>query len=112
MFEESKLAINGALLFTLLHELGHHKLKHLEFSNNIRPIHYPLALEENLSILQHQEMEADTFALNCLIEPAKIIGTYWQQNAVNFSYKSSLSLVTTAIKTILWQLIEAFIRIL
>lgn len=84
MFEESKLAINGALLFTLLHELGHHKLKHLEFSNNIRPIHYPLALEENLSILQHQEMEADTFALNCLIEPAKIIGTYWQQNAVNF----------------------------
>lgn len=84
MLEESKMAVNGALVFTLLHELGHHKLQHLEAANGLRPIHYHFAVKENLSLLQHQEMEADDFALNSLIERAKIIGTFWHQNAVNF----------------------------
>jgi len=84
MFEESKMAINGALVFTLLHELGHHKLHHFEATSNLRPMHYQFAVKEDLSVFQHQEMEADNFALNSLIEQAKIIGTYWHQNAVSF----------------------------
>lgn len=84
MFKESKMAIDGALVFTLLHELGHHKLQHFEATSNLRPMHYQFAVKEDLSVFQHQEMEADNFALNSLIEQAKIIGTYWNQNAVSF----------------------------
>ena len=85
MFEDSKMAINGALVFTLLHELGHHKLKHFRTTRSLRPMHhYQFAVKEDLSVFKRQEMEADDFALNSLIEQAKIIGTYWQQNAVSF----------------------------
>ncbi|HNP51838.1 MAG TPA: hypothetical protein PKJ85_08595 [Nitrosomonas nitrosa] len=88
--EECKIAINGALVFTLLHELGHHKLKYFQTTRKLRPMHYQFAVKEDLSVFQHQEMEADDFALNSLVEQAKIIGTFWQQQAVSFFLQMEL----------------------
>lgn len=83
MLKQSRDAINGALLFVLFHELGHHKLGHLE-NETIRPMRYSTTINEELSIEQHQEMDADNFALESLIEQAQIFGSYWHQNAINF----------------------------
>jgi len=51
---------------------------------------YQTILNEDLSIDQHQEMDADAFALDSLIKPAKIIGTYWHQYAINFFMQMEL----------------------
>ncbi len=83
LLRQSQDAIDGALLFIVLHELGHHRLGHLD-SDRIRPLRYRLIVGDALSIDQQQELEADQFALDSLIEPAQAIGTFWHQNAVNF----------------------------
>lgn len=90
MIEDSLMAVNGALLFTLLHELGHHKLNHFEPGNTLRPTHYQFAVKESLSTIQQQELEADQFAADSLIERAKVIGTYWHHNAVAFFVQMEL----------------------
>ena len=51
---------------------------------------YHKIISENLSIDLHQEMDADNFALECLIKPAKVIGTYWHHNAINFFVQMEL----------------------
>lgn len=87
--EQSKAAVNGALLFILLHELGHHALGHLD-NDEVRPMRYGLVIQEALSVEQRQEMDADMFALDCLLEPARLLGTYWRENAVNFFVQMEL----------------------
>jgi len=89
MLKEAKDGINGALVFIMLHELGHHQLGHLE-SKKIRPMRYHKIIDESYSIDQHQEMDADNFALESLIEPARVIGTFWHQNAINFFMQIAL----------------------
>lgn len=89
LLSEAEIGINGALLFILLHELGHHELGHLE-NEKIRPMRYEKIIEEMLSIDQHQEMDADSFAIESLLKPAQVIGTYWHQNAINFFMQLAL----------------------
>jgi hypothetical protein len=90
MLKESAFGIDGAVLFILLHELGHHSLNHLH-SEKIRPMRYHTILHEGLSIDQHQEMDADHFALESLIKPAHVIGTFWHQFAMNYFMQIELA---------------------
>ncbi|MEW7987675.1 MAG: hypothetical protein AB2799_17955 [Candidatus Thiodiazotropha sp.] len=89
IFQQSRKSINGALLFTLLHELGHHELGHIEI-DEIRPMYFEQINHETLTVDQHQELEADAFALESLISSARVLGTYWQQQAVNFFIQMEL----------------------
>ncbi|MEW8052905.1 MAG: hypothetical protein AB2809_21320 [Candidatus Thiodiazotropha sp.] len=87
--EQSHISIGGALLFTLLHELGHHELGHID-NDHIWPMSFVQISPESVSADQHQEIEADAFALDSLIETAKAMGPYWQQQAVNFFVQMEL----------------------
>lgn len=83
---ENAIAINGALTFILLHELGHHELGHMESENEPSSgLQTKLLIPENLSDYQQQELEADRFAMDSLIEEARVIGTFWQQHAMAFT---------------------------
>lgn len=85
---QSEDAIAGALVFILMHELGHHELGHLD--DHVRPMRYDFVLEEDLNAEQQQEMEADTYALESLIEPARVLGSYWHGAAINFFMQMEL----------------------
>lgn len=80
---EGQIGIGGAVTFILLHELGHHRLGHLD-NEAVRPQHFTNLVNETLNPIQQQEYEADQFALESLLEPARVIGTYWQRNAAAF----------------------------
>lgn len=90
MIQECKKAINGALVFSLLHELGHNKLGHFDRWRGLRPMNYQFVVQEELSDEQHQEFEADDFAMNCLIEEAKILSTFWLPHALTFFVQMEL----------------------
>lgn len=81
--EDCERAISGALLYVLLHELGHLQLGHLE-RNEIRALSVPQAVPESLSVFQQQEYEADRFATNALIDVAQVLAALWQGSALNF----------------------------
>lgn len=90
MIQECKKAINGALVFSLLHELGHNKLGHFDLWRGLRPMNYQFAVQEDLSDEQHQEFEADDFAMNCLLDDAKILSTLWLPQALTFFVQMEL----------------------
>lgn len=81
---DAKVSINGAITFILLHELAHIKLGHLETfpdKDFSRPTY---VVPENMDAYKYQEQEADIYAMNCIKDEAKVIGTYWQQHAMSF----------------------------
>lgn len=84
-------AIAGAVLFTLLHELGHIELGHLEDGAS-RPSRYAVLIPEEMTEYKREEMDADRFALDSLTDEAKILGPFWQRQALTFF--SSMELMT------------------
>ena len=85
-------SIHGALLFLVLHELGH--IVHGHHQGDAMPRHLPFGsvIEEDINDYQRQEIEADQFALDALIEPARPLGNFWMTQSLNFF--SSLELIT------------------
>lgn len=90
MIDECKKAINGALVFSLMHELGHHKLGHFNGWRGLRPMNYEFVISEDMSDKQHEELEADDFAMNSLIDDAKILSTFWLPHALTFFMQMEL----------------------
>ena len=89
---DSQIAINGAITFVLLHELGHHQLGHILAIPVDNKVQHKTLIPENLNIYMKQEFDADNFALGSTKEEVKIVGTFWQQQAMTFF--TSLELVT------------------
>jgi hypothetical protein len=89
--EDSKIAISGALLFIILHELGHIQLGHLD-GHNVRPSVKAKLIHEELNSTRQIELEADAFAIRSLIEPAQEAGQYWCSMAMSFF--SNLELIS------------------
>ncbi|MGB1109650.1 MAG: hypothetical protein ACPG4N_04810 [Gammaproteobacteria bacterium] len=88
MLAQSEDAIRGAIVFILMHELGHHELGHLD--DQVRPMRYEFLIDEAMSTEQQQEMEADTYALESLINQARVLGGYWHGAAINFFMQMEL----------------------
>ena len=85
-------SIHGALMFLLLHELGHIVCGHLQADAKPRHLPFVTVIDEEMNQYQQQEVEADQYALDALIEPAKPMGGFWLEQSLNFF--SSLELVT------------------
>ncbi|WP_028886242.1 hypothetical protein [Teredinibacter turnerae] len=83
-------AINGALSFILLHELGHHELGHITSCSTIEDCGAQFIDEPTSEGKQH-EREADQYAFDAIKPEAQIVGTFWQHQALSFF--SSLELV-------------------
>ena len=77
-------SIHGALLFLILHELGHIELGHLDSDHGPRltPLHG--ILEEENNHYKNQEQEADQFALDAIEERVRVFGSYWKSQALAF----------------------------
>lgn len=84
-------SIAGAILFTLLHELGHIELGHLTEGVS-HPSRYAVLIPEDMTEYKREEMDADQYALDSLIDEAKILGLFWQRQALSFF--SSMELMT------------------
>ena len=82
--EDAKTAINGAITFILLHELAHIKLGHLDNTAENQLISQQFVIDEQSDVYKNQEIEADAYALECIKDEAKVIGTFWQQQAMSF----------------------------
>ncbi len=82
--DQASDAINGALLFTILHEIGHIQLNH--HAGTVRPAAFELVLSEDASIRKKQEFEADQFAVKSMLNrpEAKIISKYWLSQSLSF----------------------------
>lgn len=75
--------IQGALMFLLLHEIGHLELNHFD-RFTARAMQYELVVDEYLSEYQKHEVEADQYTLDSLIPRAQPIVTYWMSQALSF----------------------------
>lgn len=84
-------SVQGALMFLLLHELGHIERGHLS-SQDARYLPFYGAVDETFSHHQRQEIEADDFAMNALVDEAMLLATYWVPQALTLF--SSVELVT------------------
>lgn len=91
--EQVKHALAGGMTFTLLHELGHIELGHHGDGACPRGIDLPFQVPENLSRHKLQELEADTFARDAMVEGYRPIHTAWLNTALgpHFLFETVLS---------------------
>jgi hypothetical protein len=89
---QSQIAINGAVTYILLHELGHHQLGHLNNIPQESDSNQPVVINENIDAYKQQEIEADRYAMDSVKDEAKVVGTFWQQQSMTFF--TSLELVS------------------
>lgn len=81
--EAARLSFSGAVMFTLLHELGHLELGHIG-GETTRIAAMKSAVEEDLSIHQKQELEADAYAISALSAEYQEFGHFWMKSAADF----------------------------
>lgn len=84
-------ALSGAVLFVILHEIGHVALGHFD-GGRPRPVQHSLAVPERLGKLKKQELDADQFARDSLVDAAGETGKYWQNFA--FEFHTQMEMVT------------------
>lgn len=77
-------ALLGVVWWTLLHELGHIELGHmqLEEGQSRLTISKEMLVNEEISIFQHQEFEADEYVFNCLTDMGKKAFYSWTNSAL------------------------------
>lgn len=77
-------ALLGTVWWTLLHELGHIELGHmqLEEGQSRLTISNEMLVNEEISMFQHQEFEADEYVFNCLTDMGKKAFYSWTNSAL------------------------------
>jgi hypothetical protein len=65
-----RLSMESAVLFLLVHELGHHTLGHID-ADEVRPVISHSILEEDITAYKKKELEADWFVYQSLRSNAK-----------------------------------------
>ena len=83
MIKDAKIAQSGAVLFVLLHELGHLQLGH-HTNTQTRPMNFRKIVDEEMNLEQQLEFEADQYALNSIDESVREIGQFWLKAAFDF----------------------------
>lgn len=81
--EQVQHSLAGAMTFVLLHELGHLVLNHhADSSGPVRMVDLPFQVPENLSSYKLQELEADDFVRESMIEGYRPIHALWLNTAL------------------------------
>ncbi len=83
MHEHAQISISGSLAFVLLHEFAHLALGHHD-QDEVIPFDVHKVVPEVISADKQKEIEADQFALNCIIEEYREFGHFWMKSAFDF----------------------------
>lgn len=83
MHEPARISISGSVAFVLLHEFAHLALGHHD-QDEVIPFDVHKIVPEDISGDKQKEIEADQFALNCIIEEYREFGHFWMKQAFDF----------------------------
>ncbi|MEM7220019.1 MAG: hypothetical protein AAF515_16755 [Pseudomonadota bacterium] len=80
-------AIAGAVMYILLHELGHLALGHHEGNDVSLPFDPPALIGEALTLYQQRELEADLWAMEAIRPDLRKIHTAWINMGLSFHFQ-------------------------